>query len=283
MFKLVYILLLISSGFSKDVNYIHWNTVSFPPSLIPAGVLKNQGYSDIVRNTIIVELNSFRSNVETGNSKLAITNLKRLQNGCFSGLNMNKKRKKFVKFSDPVIYSFPNELTIKKNNAIKFKKYLTNKNEIDFLQLLKDDKLNFGYVDSRAYNSYIDEIINKFKSNKYIFERKGSDLTKGLLQMLAFDRLDYIIEYPTMVKYNKEKYNIQEEFIQYPIKNASDLIRVYVGCSKTKDGERTISYINKIIKKNKNKFANAYKKWIPKNSLNRYDKVVNNKLSEVHE
>jgi len=265
-------------GFSKDIISVHWNTVSFPPSLISSGASKNQGYSDVVRNIIMEKMGSYKHNVEIGTVKLAITNLKRLQNGCFSGLNMNEERKQFIYFSKPVIYSFPNELTIKKSNSNKFKKYLTKTNEIDLYKLLQDDTLVFGYVDSRAYNSYVDELLVKFQDNKRIFSRKAPDLTKGLLHMLDRERIDYILEYPTMVKYNKSKYNIATEFIQYPIKNASDLIQVYVGCNKSEYGKKLIETMNQIILKNRDMFSIAYKKWIPSNVADRYDIAVKNKM-----
>jgi len=275
MYRIFLIFFLIFSFcFSEETKYIHWNTVSFPPALISKGELKNQGYFDIVRNEIIKDLNFYKHVVEFGNSKLALTNLKRLKNGCFSGLNMNKKRKKFIHFSQPIIYSLPNEITIKKSSFSKFKKYLTSNNEMDLLKLLRDDALMLGYVDSRAYNSYVDELLEDFKLNKKVFARKSTGLTKGLLQMLARSRVDYIIEYPTMVTYHQKKYEIDSEFFHFPIKNASEVINVYVGCSKTKVGNKIISDIDEVIKKKKNYFMDVYKKWVPRNALKRYNKVI---------
>ena len=263
--------------FSKEHTTVHWNTVSFPPSLITKGELKNQGYSDIVRNIIIKNMSSYQHNVEIGNTKLAVTNLRRLEFSCFSGLNRNEEREKFTYFSKPTILSLPNELIIKKSNQHKFRKYLTSDNKIDLFQILKDDILRFGYVDSRAYHNYIDDLIQKFKSNKNSFARKGADLTKGLVYMLSRDRLDYIIEYPTMIKYNKEELNIKEEFLQYPIKNASELIKVYVGCNKSMYGKNLIDNIDEIIINQKEEFVKAYKKWLPKNSLKRYKEITKKK------
>jgi len=268
------IFILSSFCIAKEYDVIHWNTVSFSPSLIPQGELKNQGYSDVARNIIIQNMKNYKHNVEVGTVTLAITNLKRLEFSCFSGLNMNEERKEFVYFSEPFILSLPNELTIKKSNQSKFEKYLNPKGEIDLLQILQEDKLRFGYVDSRAYNSYVDELIKKYKSNKNSFARKGADLTKGLIYMLMLDRIDYTIEYPAMVKYNKEKFSIKEDFIQYPIVNASNLIKVYIGCNKSMNGKIVIDKIDEIIINHKNEFLNAYKKWIPKDSLKRYEKAV---------
>jgi len=276
----IFLITLFAFCFSSEYTVVHWNTVSFPPSLITDGQLKNQGYSDVIRNILMEKMPEYKHTVEFGNVKFAMTNARRLDYACFSGLNINKKRKEFIRFSQPTIYSLPNELTIKKSNVKKFKKYLTSNNKIDLMQMLKDDKFILGYVEDRAYNSYIDELLQKYKSNKAMFRRSGADLTKGLLQMLAANRVDYILEYPTMVKYNKNKHKIEEEFIQYPIKNASGLIQVYVGCSKSKYGKELIKKINIIISDEKQSFSNAYKNWIPIDSVERYEKAVKMKTRE---
>ena len=278
MFKLFLLLcLVLSFCLSKEQKIIHWNSVSFPPSLISQGELKNQGYSDIARNIIMKNMPEYEHVLEVGNSKLALINLRRLEFACFSGLNINSERKEFVYFSKPIIYSLPNEVIIKKSNQHKFKKYITQNNKMDLSHLLKDDLIKFGYVDSRSYNEHIDNEIQRYKSNKNSFARKGADLTRGLIHMLHLNRLDYIIEYPTMIKYNKAQFKIQEEFLYYPIEHASDLIQVYVGCSKSEMGQKYIKQINQIIEANQEEFLNAYKQWLPLDSQKRYERSIKNR------
>ena len=194
-------LLFFTSVFSKNLPLVHWNTVSFPPAFIIEGAYADKGYFDTMRNTIINNSTNLRHIVEVGNVKLAMVNLERLDNACTSGLLKNGKREEFMFFSKPALYTLPNEFTIRKSDEEKFKPYLTSKQEIDLEKLLQDDKFRFGYVDKRAYHKNIDNLIEKYKSNKTSMARTAQDLTKGLLLMLSLDRLDYIIEYPTMVQH----------------------------------------------------------------------------------
>ncbi|WP_024954211.1 TIGR02285 family protein [Sulfurospirillum arcachonense] len=279
MLKYFYLLsILFTFSFSKDISSIYWSSASFPPADITEGPLKERGYCDAIRTTIIKNLPELQHTLEIATVKVSLINLKRLDNACIAGMNMNKDRINFVEYSKPALYSLPNELTIRKQDKQKYEKYLTSNNEIDLEKLLKDNKFIFGYVEKRSYSNNTDKLIKKYQSNLTSMPRKGEDLTKGLLYMLAYKRVDFIIEYPTMVKYIKKKYNMQEEFIQYPIKDSSSLIKIYVGCSKTQNGKKIIEKINKIIDKNKNYFTESYKKWISPNSLKRYNKALVQKV-----
>ncbi len=79
---------------------------------------------------------------------------------------------------------------------------------------------------------------------------------------MSLNRVDYIIEYPTMVQFIKKSENIKENFIQYPIKNANNLIALYIGCSKTPNSKKLIKIVNRIIDTNGHKIINSYKKLI---------------------
>ena len=270
------LLTLTTFIFSKNIPLVHWNTVSFPPAFIIEGAYENQGYYDTMRNTIINNTTELKHLVEIGNVKLAMINIKRLDNACASGLLKNEERKEFIYFSKPALYTLPNELIIKKSNEEKFKPYLTSKREIDLEKILKDDKFRFGYVDKRVYHKNIDTLLEKYKLNKTSMARKAKDITKGLLKMLALNRIDYIIEYPTMVEYIKKSENIKDEFIQYPIKDANNLIASYIGCSKTPNGKKLIKKINSIIDTNSYEIIDGYKKWVSKETLQRYEANLKN-------
>ena len=275
--KFFTILLILSTFiFSKNLPLVHWNTVSFPPAFIIKGTYENKGYFDAMRNTIINNSTDLKHIVEVGNVKLAMVNLQRLDNACTSGLLKNEKREKFIYFSKPALYTLPNEFTIRKSDEEKFKPYLTSKQEIDLEKLLKDDKFRFGYVDKRAYHKHIDKLLEEYKLNKTSMARTAQDLTRGLLMMLSLNRVDYIIEYPTMVEYIKKSENIKEDFMQYPIKDANNLIASYISCSKTPNGKKLIHKINSIIDTNGHEIIDGYKKWLSSETLQRYESNLKN-------
>lgn len=262
--KYFYFLILFSLSLQANQTII-WNTVEFPPSLITKGELKDQGYSDKARILVEKRLNKYNHKLKNVNSARAISNLKEKQNHCFSGLNKNPSREKFIEFSDFFMLSLPNEIVIKKNNYNMFSPFIESNGFINFKKLLGNEKLNFAYTKNRSYNPFIDKIIKTNKDKKNILYRPASDLTSGFLNMLREDRADYIIEYPTMVAYHSNN-----EFITIPIKNANTHFPVYIGCSKTKIGKEIIQKINLVIKNNKDLLNSFYASHLDEKTKIRY-------------
>lgn len=264
------VMLLVTWGFSKDISKIHWNTLSFPPGFIYEGPLKNQGYGDVLREVIIEALPKMKHTVELGSVRQAIINGTRMENACTAGLLKNDERQKLFTFSSPAFYVFPNKFTTLKKKSSLFAPFLTNNGEIDLEKLLQADTLRFGYVLKRAYGFHVDALVKEHASNKTSFARTGEDMSKGLLQMLSLNRIDYMLEYPSMVHYIHGKYELQDEFLQYSIKNASQLIPVYVACSKTITGEKLIEKMNRIIESKQSVFMEAYTNWLSPEMRNIY-------------
>lgn len=262
--KYFYFIILFSlSLFAKET--IVWNTVEFPPSLITKGENKDQGYSDKARILVSKTVTEYKHKLKYVNSARAISNIKEKSNHCFSGLNKNPTREKFIEFSDFFMLSLPNEIVIKKNNYNKFLKFIDSNGLINFEKLLTNQDFNFAYTKNRSYNPYIDEIIEKNRNKKNILYRPASDLTNGFLNMLRENRADYIIEYPTMVAYHSSN-----EFITIPIKNANTPFPVYIGCSKTNTGKKIIQRINTVIKNNKNLLNSFYASHLDNKTKARY-------------
>lgn len=262
MRNILSILLVSTSLFSQNIV---WNSVDFPPSLIIKGELKDKGFSDQARTLISQKVTKFTHDIEYVNSARAINNLKTKVNYCFSGLNKNEKREKFVYFSEPFIYSLPNEIVIKKENIRKFYQFIDKDGNIDFERLLEDTTLQLAYTKERSYSKYIDKVITKNVDNSNLVYRPASDLTKGFLKMLEANRADYIIEYPVMVSYNSNK-----EFLSIPIKGSNTTFPVYVGCSKTTVGKNIINEINKVIENNQEELSSYYAQYLDDSTQKRY-------------
>lgn len=246
---------------------IVWNSVEFPPSLITQGELKDKGYSDNARVVVAKTLKQYNHELIYANSARIINNLKQKENNCFAGLNKNPDRENFILFSEPFMYSLPNELIIKKENLHKFQKFMNKDGVVDLELLLKDKTMKLLYTKERAYSKFIDKLLRKYENQENIIYRPASDLTKGFLKMLDLNRADYIIEYPVMVKYNSKSDN---EYASLAIKNANKIFPVYIGCSKTKVGEDVIRSMNEVIKENELQFNHYYADFLPKDTKKRY-------------
>lgn len=258
-------LIIAFTLYSFAEETIIWNSVEFPPSLITKGEKKDQGYSDKARILMVNNLTEYKHKLKYVNSARAISNIKEKKNHCFSGLNKNSSRERFIQFSDFFMLSLPNEIIIKKDNYNKFLPFIDSNGLINFEKLLTNNQFNFAYTKNRSYNPFVDEIIENNRNNKNILYRPASDLTSGFLNMLREDRADYIIEYPTMVNYHSNN-----EFITIPIKNANTPFKVFIGCSKTNEGKKIIQRINTVIKNNKDLLNSFYASYLDKETKNRY-------------
>lgn len=256
------IVLLCSSLFSQTIV---WDSVEFPPSLITKGELQDKGYSDKARTLVMKNSTSFEHKIQYVNSARAINNLKTKQNHCFAGLNKNEKREEFVHFSNPFMYSLPNELVILKEKLDKYKKYIDENGLINLDELLKNKDFVLAYTKDRSYSKNIDKTINKYQNNENLVYRPASDLTIGFLKMLEAKRADYIIEYPVMVSFNSNK-----DFISIPIKGSSEPFPVYIGCSKTNVGANIVAEINKVINNNQEELSSYYADYLDDSTRKRY-------------
>ena len=255
----------LTFSLSLYAQEIIWNSVEFPPSLITKGDLKDQGFSDKARLLIIKNTQEFKHLTKYTNSARAINNLKTKENYCFSGLNKNSQREKFVHFSNPFMSSLPNEIIIKKENLNKFKTFINKVGQINLEKLLEAKYLKLVYTKERSYSDFIDTIIRKNRNNKSLVYRPATDLTKGLLLMLKANRADYIIEYPVMVGFNSDN-----EFLSLPIENSAESFPVFIGCSKSKQGEKFIQKVNKVIDNNKTLFLSFYGDFLDVDTKKRY-------------
>ena len=256
------LVLLCTSLFSQKIV---WDSVEFPPSLITKGDLKDKGYSDQARTLIMKNATNFEHKVQYVNSARVINNLKTKLNHCFAGLNKNEKREEFVHFSNPFMYSLPNEIVILKERLNSFKQFIDEDGLLNLDDLLKNKDFLLAYTKDRSYSKNIDKIINNYEGNYNLVYRPASDLTSGFLKMLEAKRADYIIEYPVMVSYNSNK-----DFLSIPIKGSSTPFPVYIGCSKTKIGQDIILEINKLINNNQEKFSSYYANYLEESTRKRY-------------
>lgn len=259
-------------------NKILWNTVSYAPSLISEGPYKNQGFSDMSRELFIFNLEEYEHEILAGSIQKAMQDLESNENYCFTGLTRDKFKEEFIQYSKPFLEILPNELVIRNEDKKRFKSYIGLKTGVNLHRLLQNNGFVFGYVKHREYTSYINRLILLNEDKKHLFSKKISSQSVGLLELLAQEKFDYMIEYPTVLSYVTKKKNINVEFSSYPIMSSNDLVKLYVGCSKNEFGKNVIKKIDKLIDTNHEMFEAFYKSWLDYNSKKKYEEyIMNNK------
>lgn len=119
---------------------------------------------------------------------------------------------------------------------------------ISLKQTLYSDSLKvLGVVGGRAYGKELDNLLADEHIQHKIWSRISSDMFIGLLKMLLKNRLQAIVEYPSVVsRYDKPVFQ-NTELSSYPVKEASPVGVGYIMCSKTEMGKLLISQFNRAI------------------------------------
>jgi len=256
---------------AKETNEtIIWDTVNYPPSLITEGPYKNQGFSDMSRDLFMFRLKEYEHKTESGSIQKAMQDIESNHNFCFVGLTRDKFKEEFIQFSIPFIEILPNELVIRTADLKRFKSYVGTNNSVNLHRLLQNSGFDFGYVQHRKYTPFIDRLIYLNEEKKHLLSKDIKDESDDIVQMLAREKFDYTIEYPTVLSYVKRDKLIEEEFSTFLIQSADKLNKLYVGCSKNEFGREVIKKVNRIINNNSDLFESYYRTWLDYDSKKQY-------------
>ncbi|NQY93515.1 MAG: hypothetical protein HRT43_05050, partial [Campylobacteraceae bacterium] len=192
--------IFILSVNAKETNKtIIWDTLNYPPSLITEGPYKNQGFSDMSRELFMFRLKEYEHDIENGSIQKAMQDIESEQNFCFVGLTRDKFKDEFIQFSIPYIEILPNQLVIRKTDLKRFKSYAGTNNTVNLHRLLQNNGFDFGYVEGRNYTPFIDRLIILNEEKNHLFSKDIQDENDDIVQMLAREKFDYTIEYPTVI------------------------------------------------------------------------------------
>lgn len=251
-------------------NEITWMEAEFPPGYIHDGPFAGQGYEDVI--TAILQ-----NNLPEYTHHRIICNLARMthefQQGkqvCNVALYKTPEREKFMEFSIPSTFSFPNRLIVLKKNLQNF----GNSSQVSLEDIMKK-KLKIGISRDRSYSVTIDAILNKYKPAEHIVVHSGKDVFETLLKMLIMNRIDCMLGLPEEVIYVAEQLGVKDQIATLGITETEEKYETwlgYVACSKTDWGKQLIQKINRILLEHRKtpQYRGAYERWLDSNSIETY-------------
>lgn len=264
---LVLILFLCLSTFAKEK--ITWIQVDLPPYMIANGKHERNGIGDIIVNkTIQVTSDKYENSINFISFKKLFKLLKLDKTYCTTALLKTEDRSKFISFSKPVAISLSHRLYVYRKSITKVKPFIEENGSIDLKKLLEQEDFTLGLTKYRRFGKGIDELV---LDNKRVYKRDGEGLGEGILKMLISNRgLDATLIYPLEVDYFSKKLdiNFNNLLIPIPIKKNLPIINIYIGCSKTTEGENFIKLINKNIEAIRYSAYNIEKYWYSKENFN---------------
>lgn len=258
-------------------NAIKWYRANFPPVTITEGPDAGSGFFDRVTELLIQHMPEYQHHHYTANFKRIITEMKESKDACCPSLYKTKEREEFIAFSIPAVVVLPNAVITRKSLRSEFQPYLDKNNKLALGRLLKETNLRLGISNGRKYSGGIDKVLNQFKHADHISIRSGTDVFKGLLDMLFYKRVEYIIGYPIEASYllnDQEKSN--ELQIYFIAENDVDFTIGHVGCPKTEWGEKIIYFVDQILKEYRQtpEYIGYYERWLNDETIPAYREIV---------
>ena len=278
----VLFLMLAGATVSSARDSLIWLEADAPPFFIHEGLLKGQGYEDLITDILQKSLPEYSHTKTKANITRHYYEFQQGEKVCNVGLYKTPEREKFMYFSIPSFFTYPTVLIIDKSKWAAFGKAKSVKLE----DIMKSKKLIIGRGENRSYGKFVDDILNKYGTKENIFASEGQDLSLNLFKMLKLDRLDGLIGLPEEAMYQAERLGIRDQIVTIAIEEnqtSPESWFSYVACSKTEWGKQAIARINSALLEQRptDEYRAAYERWLDESSLEGYRKLYKDVFLKV--
>lgn len=241
---------------------ITWYYSDFAPISIVSGASMGKGYMDRVLKLLAERLPGYHHTFVQGNTMRKLSEIKQQQNTCTEMLK-TAERETYVEYSLPVHVILPNGVVTKRKNVPRFQPYMDVDGHLSLEKALQQTGMKLGISSGRSYSEGIDAALKKHSDQPNVITRAGQDLTRGLLQMLINDRLDYALMFPIEMTYITRELEITEELVFIPVVETPSYLVDYIGCPKNAWGKKVIREVNTVLEKsNQTEIPAFYSYWL---------------------
>ncbi len=253
-------------AFAESKGTVLWVDIDFPPYIINSGPKKGMGISDRITKMVTDRLPQYNhKSVKTSVARMVFI-MNNNENACFALAAYGKPVINWLS-SIPTLISPPEELIINKKHFNQYKALMGKENTISIEKLFKTKPdLCLGIAIGRdTYGSpLLEDVLKKYiglgftelLQDKKAFEpmvkvqyRGGMDITAGLLNMLAIERIDYTMEYRHVAAFIVEQNGISDKIEYLPIKEQQGYeSRACIACSVSQFSKQLLGEINAVLK-----------------------------------
>lgn len=249
-----------------------WVVVHSPPTAILHGPSQGQGFVDKTLGLFMAGLPAYRHQLLDANYARAVVELRSKPNVCVAAFLRLPEREAFVHFSEPYLTALPYQLFVApaRERGDRPRLALDAQGRVDLAQLLQErgaadtQPWRVGVVGARSLGPRYDQMLKALPPGARLTVRHGNPSVSGLLRMLADDKVDAIIAFPTELSYAARELGLATaELRQLPLRGADTATTLHVGCSRTAQGARAIAEINGLIRKQAGRIEGFYRDWLP--------------------
>lgn len=222
---------------------ILWAKNPSPPFHVVDGPFRDKGICDVLVDGLTEALPQLHHDVVVMPQSRINNNVEQQDNLCFPCM-IKRESNPYFYYTDQtvehpplgIIVSFPTYL------------HLGSPSSISFAELAADTTLRFGRPAARRYPDALQEIVDKYENSDRFFELNGDDATVRVMEQITIKRLDYTLEYPTILRYYR-LIHASDRLVFIPTTEIGmEPIPGAIGCTKNEWGKQAIKYINEGLK-----------------------------------
>ncbi|XOV80423.1 MAG: TIGR02285 family protein [Aestuariibacter sp.] len=250
---------LASFCFTTKADTILWHVSHAPPSSFTQGEFKGQGFIDQALQLIQKEIPQYQHKVVPSDIANATLRLKKGELLCFPAMVKTQQRKAFVYFSQMSVMHPSNYVAMSPELAQK----KGQSKEADLKALLSNEDIYLGVRDGFAFGQVIDALIQQYGLNSTMIFKEEQSLF-DLYQLLANNRIDYLIGYPFESAFVLAQLDLAGRVVNLPIKDVPQFSMGAVGCTKNAWGKEVINAVDNALSKLKpsDAYHNALCSWL---------------------
>lgn len=238
---------------------IPWYVSHAPPSVFTDGELKGQGFIDRALALIQQELPQYQHKIISSDIATATSHWQQGKQLCFPALVKTQKRESFVYYTQMSVMHPSNYIAMSPQLA----EQKGQATQADLQALLEDGDIYLGVRAGFAFGPVIDELIAKHGLNSTMIFQEEQSL-RDLYQLLATNRIDYLIGYPFESAYVLSQLNMQKMVVNLPIKGVPAFSMGAVGCTKNAWGKKVTTDIDFALGrlKRQSRYREALASWL---------------------
>ena len=222
---------------------ITWAINDAPPFHIIEGEYENSGMCDVLIDALSAQMPEVaHETILMPQNRIRMLS-KQKQNLCFPCL---------IKREDSEVWLYTDETVVHAPLGIiglpdVLAPYLRADGRISLSDLANALTLRMGKPLARRYPDVLQQYVDKVSKTSHFAELTGENATVRVLEQIALGRIDYTLEYPSILKFHNltqgEKALVYYETTELSSKGISGAI----GCTNNAWGEEAVSRINKAL------------------------------------
>ncbi|WP_417442497.1 hypothetical protein [Idiomarina abyssalis] len=263
---LLFTLLFCQSSRAADEEDIIWGVNSSPPFHVFYGEYKDLGFCDALVTAFQRQLPELSHRIRKLPSRRITMLMKKNKNLCFPCLINKASYNAEFNYTETTHLYQPHGIITRASTASEIvKKY---GHPVVFSELVQDPDLRFAQPTERRYGR-LQGVLEEFliDSDNFSFI-SGDNANVNLLTMIANERIDYTIDYSSIMAYYNETQEKPSGLVFLPIEEyKNEFIEGAVGCSNNEWGRKAVNQLNRVIPQIKTDpdFQRALDKWMGSN------------------